>query len=148
MYPAASPPGTKKDAKRVGEMSRGAVSARTYDIRWMEGIASGLARDEVLEPVILEKRLARRYETRVARGRWLLSRGGVAAVAIALAAWAGSLLGSGALDSGARFNAERLAAQSGVEVLYGPAAVPGHPGATTMQRQDLIRQFIALDGVN
>jgi len=129
-------------------MSRAAVSARSYDIRWMDQVAAELAAGKALEPAIIEKRVAQRRQLRAARGRWLLSRGGVAAAAIALAAWTGSLLGSGTFEAGARFNAERLAAQSGVERVYGPAALPGHPGTLTAQRQDWIRQFIALDGVN
>ena len=134
--------------KRAGKMNRAAVSARSHEIRWMDQVAAELARDGALEPTIIEKRAAHRRQQRAAQGRWLLSRGGVAAIAIALAAWAGGLLGSGALDAEARFNSERIVAQSGVAPVYGPAALPGHPGTVSAERQDLLRQFIALDGVN
>ncbi len=129
-------------------MNRVAVSASKLFARsWIDTVAAALTHRQVGTPAIIEKKRARTRYVRAAERRRLLSRGGVAVSAVALAAWTGSLLGSGVLDPGARFNAERLAAQSGAQVVYGPAEVPGHPSATA-QRQDLIRQFVALDGAN
>ncbi len=65
------------------------------------------------------------------------------------AVWVGSLFGSGALSAQGRFNAERVAAQSGQMSLRGTPAIPGHPGELVgLSRQDMIRKFIALDAVN
>jgi len=70
-------------------------------------------------------------------------------VAVALATWVGWLFGSGALNAQDRYNAELLGAQQGSVMSYGPAEVYGHPGAgTVVERQDLIRGAVALDGVN
>ena len=70
-------------------------------------------------------------------------------VALAVAAWVGSLFGSGVFSPDERFNAERLSAQEGQVAPYGPAEVYGHPGAERgVERQDLIRQFMELDRTN
>lgn len=74
--------------------------------------------------------------------------GGVAVLGIALAAWVGSLFGSGAFNGEARFHAERWAAQQGAVVAYSTPEIYGHPGAGALENVDLIRQFVGLDGVN
>lgn len=100
--------------------------------------------------VILEDRRAQSAGSLMgasARGRRWAARG-VVCLAVALAAWIGAALGSGTLTAEARHYSELVAAQSGQVELFGPAEVPGHPGAEGLQRQDLLRQIMALDAVN
>ena len=93
-------------------------------------------------------RMARR-RSYGSRRRRSPAAGGVAVLAIALAAWAGALLSAVAVGAEARFISNRLAAQSSASALYGPPQVPGHPGnASTLQRNDMVRMFMSLDGVN
>ena len=82
----------------------------------------------------------------VARRNWAAS--GAVIAAVALAAWLG-LWGSGALNAQARRNAELVSAQQGAVIRYGPREVYAHPGtATVVEWQHLLRQAVALDGVN
>ncbi len=93
-------------------------------------------------------RMARRRSYGSRRRRSPIA-GGAAVLAIALAAWAGALLSAVAVGAEAHFISNRLAAQSSASALYGPPQVPGHPGnASTLQRHDMVRMFMSLDGVN
>ncbi len=73
---------------------------------------------------------------------------GVALAVIAVAALVGSLMGSGGLDADTRFNAERLAAQSRVATLYGPAPLHGQSASAGREMRDMLRQFMNLDAMN
>ncbi len=80
-----------------------------------------------------------------------LAAGGVAVFAVALAAWAGALLGAVPPGAAAHFMSNRVAAQaqSATPALHGPPPVPGRPdSASTLQRHDMVRMFMSLDGVN
>ena len=64
-----------------------------------------------------------------------------------LAAWLGALVGQKAFHTEARFIEEHAALEGGV-VRYGTPEIPGHPGAQTFERRDLLRLFVALDAVD
>lgn len=101
-------------------------------------------------PVFIEERpgwIASSLIQASARSRRWAARG-VICLAVGLAALIGAALGSRVLTAEGRYYRELVAAQSGQVELYGPAEVPGHPGAEAWQRQDLIRKILALDAVN
>ena len=109
------------------------------------------SRAEILRaPVFIEERPARITGLLIqasARSRRWAARVSVC-LAVVLAAWIGAALGSGALTAEARYYSKLVAAQSGQVELYGPAEVPGHPGAERWQRQDFLRKILALDAMN
>ncbi len=67
------------------------------------------------------------------------------ALAVGLALCVGALLGSGTLNSTARYNAELVAAQQGAVEVYDLPEVPGHPGAAPRgARSGSIREFLGM----
>ena len=101
-------------------------------------------------PVFIEERPAWIASTLIrasARSRRWAARG-VVCLAVIFAASIGAMLGSRAFTAEARYHSALTAAQSGQVELYGPAEVPGHPGAQAWQRQDFLRKILALDAVN
>jgi hypothetical protein len=101
-------------------------------------------------PVFIEERpawIAGALMRASARGRRWAAQG-VVCLVLVLAAGIGAAVGSRAFTAEARYHSALTAAQSGQVELYGPAEVPGHPGAQARQRQDFLRKILALDAVN
>lgn len=96
-------------------------------------------------PVAVEPRAA--WEGFGAKRRKLVNRA-VMTLTLVAAGFVGALFGSGLYSVEGRFGAERLAAQTGMMELRGLPEVPGHPGARVeFGRKDVVRQMMALDGV-
>lgn len=82
----------------------------------------------------------------------IVSRAGPAAVALAaigLAAWLGSLVGSGALSEDARVQAAPADDPEFALASFGTPEIRGHPGAATgLEWSDVLRQVFLIDRVN
>ncbi len=132
---------------RVVKVMAKAIS-ELHDRSFSHGLGSGA--EALRRPWIIESGQARVSgpSQGVSRKVHRWARRAVVVVALTVAAWAGAALGTASLTQESRFYAQRTAAQSGERILYGPPEVPGHPRAVAIERSDLIRQFVALDGSN